>query len=47
MNEDEKMEAYILRVNEVINAIRGLREEIEDLVIVKKGINISSPKIWF
>jgi len=36
MNEDENIEAYMLSVNEVINAIRGLGEEIEDLVIVKK-----------
>ena len=36
MNEDENIEAYMLRVNEVINMIRGLREKIEDSVIVKK-----------
>jgi len=36
MNEDENIEAYMLRFNEVINAIRGLGEEIEDSVIVKK-----------
>jgi len=36
MNEDENIEAYMLRVNEVINAIRGLEEKIEDSFIVKK-----------
>ena len=36
MNEDENIEVYMLRVNEVINAIRSLREKIEDSVIVKK-----------
>ena len=36
MNEDETIEAYMLRVNEITNAIRGLGEEIEDQVIVKK-----------
>jgi len=36
MNEDENIEAYMLRVNELINAIRGLREKIEESVIVKK-----------
>ena len=36
MNKDENIEAYMLRVNEVINEIKGLREDIEDSVIVKK-----------
>lgn len=36
MNEDENIEAYMLRLNEVINANRGLGETIEDFVIVKK-----------
>jgi len=39
MNEDENIEAYMLRVNEMINAIRGLREKIEDSVIVKKVLH--------
>jgi len=36
MNEDDNIEAYMIRVNEVINAIRGLGEKIEDSIIVKK-----------
>lgn len=36
MNDEEDITAYMLRVNEVINGIKGLREEIEDKVIVKK-----------
>jgi len=36
MNEDEDIVAYMLKVNEVINAIRGLGETIEDKIIVKK-----------
>jgi len=45
MNEDENIEAYMLRVNEVINAIKGLGEEIEDSVIVKKVL-CSLPQIF-
>lgn len=36
MNEDEIMESCLLRVNEIIKAIRVLGEEIEYLIIVKK-----------
>lgn len=36
MNEDEAMESYMLRVNEIINAIRKLGEEIDDSIIIKK-----------
>jgi len=39
MNEDENIEAYKLRVNEVINMIRGLGEKIEDSVILKKVLH--------
>jgi len=36
MFEDENIEVYMLRVNEVIKVIRGIREKIEDSIIVKK-----------
>jgi len=36
MNEDENIESYMLIANEDINAIRGLGEEIEDLIIIKR-----------
>lgn len=36
MNEDENIKVYMLRVNEVINVIKGLRENIEDTIIMKK-----------
>jgi len=41
MKDDEIIKAYMLQVNEIIDAIRGLGEKIEDQVIVKKGITIS------
>jgi hypothetical protein len=36
MKEDEDVATYFLRVNETVNAIIGLREEIEESVIVQK-----------
>jgi hypothetical protein len=36
MKEDENIVAYILRVDETINAIIGLGEEIKESVIVQK-----------
>jgi hypothetical protein len=36
MKEDEDIAAYFLRVNEIVNAIIGLGEEIEESVIVQK-----------
>ncbi|XP_043710393.1 uncharacterized protein LOC122659335 [Telopea speciosissima] len=44
MAEDETIEAYMLRVNEAINAIRGLGEEIKDPVIVKKVLRSLPPR---
>jgi hypothetical protein len=35
MKEDENIEAYLLRVDEKMNAIIGLGEEIEESIIVK------------
>jgi hypothetical protein len=36
MKEDEDVLAYFLRVDEMVNAIIGLREEIEEFVIFQK-----------
>jgi hypothetical protein len=36
MMEDEDIAAYFLRVDEIVNAMIGLREEIEESVIVQK-----------
>jgi hypothetical protein len=36
MKEDEDIATYFLRVHEIVNAIIGLREEIEESVIVQK-----------
>jgi hypothetical protein len=36
MKEDEDIAAYFLRVDEIVNTIRGLREKIENSVIVQK-----------
>jgi hypothetical protein len=36
MKEDEKIAAYFLRVDEIVNAILGLGEEIKESVIVQK-----------
>jgi hypothetical protein len=36
MKEDENIAAYFLRVEEIMNAIIGLGEEIEESIIVKK-----------
>lgn len=36
MNDEDEIIAYMLKVNEVVNCIRGLDEEIEDKIIVKK-----------
>ena len=44
MNDDEIIEAYMLRVNEVINVIRGLREKMEDSIIMKKVLGSPSQR---
>ena len=36
MNEDEDIIAYVLRVDEVVNSIRGLGDELKEQVVVKK-----------
>ena len=47
MNEDENIDAYMLRVNEVVNAIRGLGKEIKEPSLVKKILSseVSSSQI--
>jgi hypothetical protein len=45
MKEDEDIATYFLRVDETMNAIIGLREEIEESVIVQKDTKISSYEI--
>lgn len=44
MEEEETIDSYTLRVNEVINAIRGLGEPLEESVIVKKVLRSLHPK---
>jgi hypothetical protein len=36
MNEKEDIATYILRVDEVINAIRGLGEELDESLVLQK-----------
>jgi hypothetical protein len=36
MKEDEKITSYFLRVDEMVNAIKGLGEEIKETIIVQK-----------
>jgi hypothetical protein len=38
MNEDENIAAYFLRVDEIVNNIKGLGDEIKEQVIVKKAL---------
>jgi hypothetical protein len=44
MKEYENIETYALRVDEIVNAIRGLGEEFDESIIVQKVL-ISSNKI--
>ena len=44
MNKDENIDAYMLRVNEVVNAIRGLGEEIKEPALVKKILRSLPPR---
>jgi hypothetical protein len=36
MNEKEEIATYLLRVDEVVNAIRGLGEELDESLVVQK-----------
>ena len=38
MNEDEDIASYILRVDQLVNTIRGLGEEVEEAIVVQKVI---------
>jgi hypothetical protein len=38
MDEKEDIETYFLRVDEVVNAIRGLGEELNESFVVQKGL---------
>jgi hypothetical protein len=42
MNEKEDIATYLLKVDEVVNTIRGLGEEIDELLVVQKVL-ISLP----
>ena len=44
MNEDETIATYFLRIDEVVNARKGLGEEIEEHDIVSKVITSVLPK---
>lgn len=44
MNEYENIEAYILKINEVTNAIKGLEEKIKDSIIMKKVLRSLSQR---
>jgi hypothetical protein len=45
MNEDENITAYFLRVDEVVNNIKGFGDKVNEHVIVKKVL-ISLPMIY-
>lgn len=49
MSEDEDIASYFLWVDEVINAIRGLCEELKELFVVQKALKYLpkaySPKV--
>jgi hypothetical protein len=36
MKEDENIASYFLRIDEAVNAIRGLGEEVDEAIIVQK-----------
>ena len=38
MKEEENIAKYLLRVDEIVNAIRGIREEIKEKDVVNKVI---------
>jgi hypothetical protein len=45
MNEDENIVAYFLRVDAVVNNIKGLGDEVNEQVVVKKVL-VSFPMIF-
>ena len=42
MKEDENIVAYFIRVDEIMNTIRGLEEEVDESVVIQKVL-ISLP----
>ena len=44
MSEDENISAYFLRIDEIVNARKGLGEQIEEHDIVSKVIRSVVPK---
>jgi hypothetical protein len=45
MNEKEDIATYVLRVDEVVNAIRGLGEELDESVGCTKSVEITSLEV--
>ena len=50
MNEDEDTTSYILQVDQLVNTIRGLGEEVDEAIIVRKILRTlpkrCNPKIY-
>ena len=36
MNEDEEIESYIIRVDQLVNTIKSLGEEVEEAIVFRK-----------
>jgi hypothetical protein len=45
MNEKEDIVTYLLRVDEVVNSIRGLGEELDESLVVQKSVEITSLEV--
>ena len=45
MNEKEDIATYLLRVDEVVNAIKGLGEELDESLVVPKSVEITSLEV--
>ena len=46
MGNDEKVEDYILKIDEIANGIRGLGEKIDDIDVVKKVLRSLPDKFY-
>ena len=44
MNEDENISAYFLKIDEIVNARKGLGKQVEEHDIVSKVIWLDLPK---
>ena len=40
MNEDEDIASYILRFAQLVNTIRGLGEEVDEAIVVRKILGL-------